>query len=263
MKNALLFIRVLLCAAVLHGCISKNDIEVEIPLQQKDIIVECYLTPGYPAELTLIESSTLEGELRLQTLGNAKAYIATDSALIQLQDVTYRNANRQIFVNYSCKDTIKNDHSFFNLDITTNQGIKLLASTSIISPVQMQNISLTDDRITVHHNINNGNELYFKLVASTYKRGQYQETKFELFHQRNSLTDPCTLLWKDLKAKADSIVVTLFNIQKDYYDYLLSARYAKSAYRDPFLTPEGIKSNIKGGIGIFTYYTFDKRSISL
>ncbi len=263
MNNALLFIQVLLCVAVLHGCISKNDIEVEISLHQKDMIVECYLTPGYPAELTLIESSTLAEELRLQSVENAQAYIVTDSALIQLKDVIYRNDSRQIFVNYSCKDTIQNDHSFFNLDITTSQGVKLLASTSTVTPVQIQNINLTDDKITVHHNINKVDDHYFKLVGSVFKGGEFKKTKFELFYQRDGVTDPCTLPWKDLKSEADSIVVTLFHIQKDYYDYLLSTRYAKSAYRDPFLNPEMIKSNIKGGIGIFTYYTFDKRSVSL
>jgi hypothetical protein len=40
-----------------------------------------------------------------------------------------------------------------------------------------------------------------------------------------------------------------------------SVNHATSAYYDPFTIPEGIKSNIVGGIGIFTFYTIDKKTI--
>jgi hypothetical protein len=46
-----------------------------------------------------------------------------------------------------------------------------------------------------------------------------------------------------------------------YYDYLNSVENAGSAFFDPLLNPESIKSNINGGIGIFTYYTLGKFSI--
>ena len=65
------------------------------------------------------------------------------------------------------------------------------------------------------------------------------------------------------KREADSIVVTLFHIQKEYYDYLNSVENAYSAFTDPLLNPEAIKSNINGGFGIFTYYTVDKVSVKL
>ena len=139
--------------------------------------------------------------------------------------------------------------------------MKLNASTNIVSQVSINNIDIGQNGITVYHNIANANEKYFKLVASTYKEGKPDNTNYELYNQSNSEAISCTLPWKDLKKEADSMVVTLYHIQKEYYDYMQSIRNSTSAYRDPFLTPEVIKSNIKGGLGIFTYYTFDKRRI--
>jgi hypothetical protein len=263
MKNVFLYIIVWVFIILLHGCIAKSNIDIRVPSPQKDVVVECYLTPGHPAELALAESKSFEDELFIQTLVKANVSIETDSGIIQLKDKAYRNSERQIFINYSSEDTVRDNHLFFNLDITTSQGVKMQASTGIVPQVKIQNISIGNHEITVGHNIDNVGDQYFKLHASTFKDGKLKQTKFELFHQNGSIPGPCTLPWKDVKAGADSIIVTLFHIQKDYYDYLLSVRYANSAYKDPFLTPELIKSNIKGGIGIFTYYTFEKRRISL
>ncbi|MCU7549711.1 DUF4249 domain-containing protein [Chitinophagaceae bacterium LB-8] len=263
MKKLLWIVAVLFSLAVIHSCISKSNIDIEIPPQQKEIIVECFLTPGYPAALTLTESINLDDELDLWGLDNAKAYIITDSGAIQLNGIFSWDSARRVYVNYSSKDTIHNNHSFFTLDITNSQGIRLYASTNIVSQVEMQNINLERNAITVHYKTSNAGEQYFKLLASIYKSGKHKETKFGLYDQNDPVTDSCSLPWKEYKADADSVVVTLYHIQKDYYEYLLSVRNASSAYKDPFLTPEAIKSNINGGIGIFTYYTFDKRGFAL
>jgi hypothetical protein len=195
-------------------------------------------------------------------LSNAQANVITDTGTIQLQNIDYKKSDRRIIVNYSAEDTIRNDHSFFKLDITTKNGLKLNASTSIVSQVGIQNIDIDGNGISVQHNIAHTNEKYFKLVASTFKEGKPGNTNYELFNQSNNEAISCTLPWRNAKKEADSIVVTLYHIQKEYYDYLQSIRNSTSAYRDPFLTPEVIKSNITGGLGIFTYYTFDKRSLT-
>lgn len=88
-------------------------------------------------------------------------------------------------------------------------------------------------------------------------------TKSSLYDQNNSNATSCVMPLSNYKKDADSVVVTLFHIQKEYYDYLNSVENANSAFFDPLLNPEAIKSNITGGVGIFTYYTLDKFSARL
>jgi hypothetical protein len=63
------------------------------------------------------------------------------------------------------------------------------------------------------------------------------------------------------KEYADSIQITLFHLQKDFYDYNQSVNNASNAYYDPFVTPERVRSNVHGGIGIFTFFTKDTKTI--
>lgn len=262
MRRILLAIQSIIFFTVFNSCISKSNIDLDVPVQQKDLIVECYLTPNRTAELSLTESNTFDEELVLRILGNARANVITDTGAIQLKNIAVKSSDRHVIVNYSGKDTIKNNHSFFNLDITSHKGVKLQASTNVVSQVQIKKLEVAGNAFSAYHNIVNVDDKYFRLVASIYKDGEYDQTRYELYNQNNSEANSCTFQWQDLKKEADSVVVTLYHIQKDYYDYLQSIRNATSAYRDPFLTPEVIKSNIKGGLGIFTYYTFDRRGIS-
>jgi hypothetical protein len=262
MKNALISILLLSSTMGCFSCIAKNNLDIQVPQQQKQVVVECYLTPGYPAELTLAESNTLDDELVLLALWNAQAYIVTDTGTLQLQNILYQKLDRQILVNYSNKDTIKSGHSFFNMVITTKKGVRLQASTGIVSQVHIKKVTFNENSITADHDITNVAGAYFKLVATTYEQGKEDATRFELYDQNNCAPGSCTLSWKNFRGTADSMVITLYHIQKDYYDYMRSVRNANGAYKDPFLNPEAIRSNIKGGIGLFTYYTFDKRSIT-
>lgn len=261
MKRLILLLPIVLF--ILQGCI-KSDVNVEIPEGPGSIVVEGYVTPDYPAELTLTESNTLKDDLVLLAIWNAQVKISTDTGTMIAQNILYQKSDRRIIVNYGCRDTVrKGAHSFFNLSITTKDGRSVQASTKIISPVQIKKVELNDDNIVVHHDLTNDTSKYFKLFIANYKHGKTDLSKSLLYAQSQSSNASCVMPLSNYKREADSIVVTLFHIQKEYYDYLNSVENAYSAFIDPLLNPEAIKSNITGGIGIFTYYTVDKVSVKL
>jgi hypothetical protein len=260
MKRLILLISII--SFIAQGC-SKADINVQIPEGPRNIVVEGYVTPGYPTELTLAESNTLNDDLVLLAVWNARVKISTDTGTMIAQNILYNKSDRHIVVNYGCRDTVRQGaHSFFNLNITTKDGRSVQASTKIVSSVKIEKVELNNDNIVVHHNLPTDTSKYFKLSITNYKEGNPVLTKSVLYDQNNSNSTSCVMPLYKYK-NADSIVVTLFHIQKEYYDYLNSVEHASSAFFDPLLNPETIKSNINGGIGIFTYYTLDKFSISL
>jgi len=61
----------------------------------------------------------------------------------------------------------------------------------------------------------------------------------------------------------DTVVVRLYTLLKDHYDYLQSIESAKAATYNPFVQAEPTDSNISGGQGIFTAIRYDERSIVL
>jgi hypothetical protein len=245
------------------GC-SKSDIDVQIPENARSVVVEGYLTPDYPAELTLTESNSLKDDLVLLAIWNAQVKISTDTGTWIARNILYRKSDRRIVVNYGCPDTIKaGSHSFFNLNIVLKDGRSVQASTKIIGPVEIKKVELNDDHIVVHHDLMNDPSKYFKLFVANYKNGKTDLTKSLLYDQSQSSNASCVMPLANYKVGADSVVVRLFHIQKEYYEYLNSVDNAYSAFIDPLLNPEAIQSNVKGGIGIFTYYTLDKVSVKL
>lgn len=261
MNRLILFISMI--SFITQGC-SKTDIDVVIPEGPRKIVVEGYITPGYPAELTLAESNTLNDELVLLAVWNAQVKIGTDTGTMIAQNILYNKSDRHVVVNYGCRDTVRQgSHSFLNLNITTKDGKTVQASTKIVSSVKIGKVELNNDNIVVHHNLSTDTSKYFKLSIVNYKNGDQVLTKSVLYDQNNSNSTSCVIPLSNYKNKADYIEVTLFHIQKEYYDYLNSVENANSAFFDPLLNPESIKSNINGGLGIFTYYTLDKFSINL
>lgn len=247
----------------MQGCF-KSDVNVQIPESPRSIVVEGYITPGYPAELTLTESNTLKDDLVLLAIWNAQVKISTDTGTMIAQNILYQKKDRRIVVNYGCRDTVrKGAHSFFNLNITTKDGRPVQASTKVISPVHIVKVELNDENIVVHHDLVNDTSKYFKLFVANYKHGKPDLAKSLLYDQSQTSNASCVMPLSNYKSEADSIVVTLLHIQKEYYDYLNSVDNAYSAFTDPLLNPEAIRSNINGGIGIFTYYTVYKASVKL
>jgi hypothetical protein len=52
--------------------------------------------------------------------------------------------------------------------------------------------------------------------------------------------------------RGDTVIATVYHLNKGYYDFIQSSDNAEDANQSPLEQPSAIISNIKGGIGIFT-----------
>jgi len=59
----------------------------------------------------------------------------------------------------------------------------------------------------------------------------------------------------------DTLQVTLFHLDSAYYSFRASTREARQANGNPFGQPSSIRSTVKGGIGVFTVLSFDRKRI--
>ena len=59
--------------------------------------------------------------------------------------------------------------------------------------------------------------------------------------------------------KEDNLYVTLYHIEKKYYDFLQSVESAANSNGNPFAQPARVKSSVQGGIGIFTTLVYDRK----
>ncbi len=235
-----------------------NIENLDLPVQEKYTILECYLTPGYPLELTLTESNTLDDELIIHNLWYADVTVGTEEKTYPMKNILYSKPDRRILINYRSDDTLQSGmYQRFDLSVTTRQQGNLQASTGVVAPIRITDCKVTDNRINIHYEVKSGKADYLKVGVVLFME-KTREPIIQYFDISGQSVQSIALARKRPGGPVDSMAVTLFNIQKDYYDYGVSVQNAVSAYHDPLLTPETIKSNITGGVGIFTYYTFDQ-----
>jgi hypothetical protein len=252
-----LYITLFIACFLVASC-EPNIENLNLPVPQRYTILECYLTPNYPPELTLTNSNNLDEELLIRNLWYADVNIYSGEETYPLKNIFYIKPDRKILVNYRADDTLRIDmHQQFELSITTREQVKLSATTGIVAPVRITECLVEKNRIDVAYAVENGKADYLKLSIFTFVAGKKLDDVIRYYDASEFSGQMISIPWK-YQSKFDTVIITLCNIQKDYYDYGVSIQNAVSAYHDPLLTPESIKSNVKGGIGIFTFYTFDQ-----
>ena len=238
-----------------------NIDNLNLPVPQRYTILECYLTPDYPPELTLTNSINLDEELLIRNLWYADVKIYSGEETYPLKNIFYIKPDRKIIVNYRADDTLRiGTHKQFELSVITREQVKLSAKTGIVAPVRITECLVEENRIDVGYSVENGKADYLNLSVFTFAAGKKRDDVIRYFDAREFSGQMISIPWKH-QSNYDLMIITLCNIQKDYYDYSVSVQNAVSAYHDPLLTPESIKSNVEGGVGIFTYYTFDQVSV--
>lgn len=249
---------ILLVAGLLTtGCVISDKIDIEIPEQSENIVIEGYLTPGSPMEITVIKNNLMDNELILQSIWNAKAFITDRRDTVDLLNIFYSNKKRNILVNYrtdSLPGVLTGDVLY--LSVITKGNDTITGSTPVLSPVKIENTIIEDNYLKLSQCITGGE-------FSGYLRADMYAFRADSIYCKSSktldLSDSKSLNIKlqvsDEMEESDSLLVRTFHISKEYYDYSVSIYNAVNAYFDPFLTPEEVKSNVSNGIGIFTYYT--------
>ncbi|HSI89864.1 MAG TPA: DUF4249 family protein, partial [Adhaeribacter sp.] len=61
----------------------------------------------------------------------------------------------------------------------------------------------------------------------------------------------------------DTLFVTLYHLERSYYDFLNTVDDAQDANGNPFAQPSAVKSTVQGGLGVFTTLVYDRRQVVL
>ncbi|MCE5348211.1 MAG: DUF4249 domain-containing protein [Bacteroidales bacterium] len=245
------------------GCNMSDEIDIDVPDQVADIIVEGYLTPGNPIEIAITKNNFMDNELILQSIWNSKVFVTDKKDTLVLLNIFYSDRKRNILVNYrtdSLTGVFRGNVLYLSVVTTGNDTITGI--TQVVSPIRIENATIENDYLYLTQSIT-GDEFtgYLRIDMSAYRA----DSVFFVSSRNLDLSKS-----KSLKVKlpvsteiqeSDSLLVRTFHITKEYYDYSVSLNDASNAYFDPFLTPEEIKSNIFNGTGIFTYYTKDEKMI--
>ena len=256
------------------ACDLEQEISINLPEYESQLIVECYLKPYESFSLLLSRSAgffepfaTTDNQFLESILeDSAEVVIRHDGNTYELKNrIAFNPATRKL-VNYFSSELVPGDFGGeFELDITTQDGKTIHASAKLLEPIPIDSIvvqfndSDTLARVLTYFTDIPGEDNFF--------RRQLHLSSLDSVPKQDFTTDDRVVedvvvfgTGYDFKVR-DTIINTLYHIDAAYYDFLESVEIAVNSNGNPFGQPSPIVSHLEGtagATGVFTGISYDR-----
>ncbi len=250
----------LIVCVFLFSCNREKNITVELPQYISQPVVEFYLQPGKPFRLLLTESAGYFDPPQVTPIDGATIEVVHAGKVYYPTPQPFGiNPSNNKFYNYSTdKNTLVPsdfDNDFY-VSIKDKNGRIIEGRTTIMRPVVIDTISFfTDDpekaAILVKFQDNPATKDYYRVIVvqdSISGEGKWDQ----VFNDEAIQSELGGINSGYILFQGSKVIVQLFHINKDYYDYVTSTKNAADSNGNPFAQPSKIMSNVNGGIGIIT-----------
>lgn len=285
MKTSIAFYQTLLLIfatlCLLTSCASlEREIELDLPEYEKKLAVECYLKPGKPYKMGVTESVDYFSEPDLPIITDATAFltVGTDTINFVLNPILFDVEENKLYNYITNKITPLNYEDTFKLWVADANGREVVAATKMLPPVPIDTIewSFNQDSsalIIVKFQDEPDTENFYRFMVEILnpkskpdEEEDDEETQSQI--RQDFFLDDDLLDGEQIPLgtgfefeKGDTLAVTLYHIEKAYYNFFESVDDAVSANFNPFGQPTSIKSNVENGTGIFTFLIADRDTI--
>jgi len=257
----------------LSACGTQKDIDVKLPPYNPQLVVECYLQPGKPYRLSLLESQSYFESPTPPIVDGATVVIEHNGILDTLKNGLFADTSTTVVkgYNYGTDTTVKVPFDYvstFNLIIKDKKGRTVTASTRILPIVPIDSVSFEFSKLdsqafalTFFYDDLSTTD-YYRFVVT--KNDASKSSALDYITDDQIATTSKTALGGPYNLKQGTpVVVSLYHITKEFYDFTRSINDAKDANGNPFAQPSVIKSNINGGLGIFTGLSGDQKKLTV
>ncbi|MEM9888722.1 MAG: DUF4249 family protein [Bacteroidota bacterium] len=272
MKKYILY--TLLASATFAACNLTQEIEIDLPAYENQIMVESYLVPGQPFTLLLTQSfsyfapipQNTEAYLEELFINDAEVTIRFEDKEVQLTNQLSFNPLTGKLFNYSAGILVPEIYDVeFELEVRTAEGDIIRGRTLIPEPVPIDSIVVqfneTDTlaRALTYWTDDNSEENFYRRLFAQGARDSV-DIDFVLDDQIVDNSIIVTGTAYDF-AVGDTIFNTIYHTTEEYFVFMNSIFNADAANGNPFAQPSTILSNVEGNnepLGIFTGLTFDE-----
>lgn len=259
----------LISTLILFQCNFEKEIDIKLPDYAKTPYIECYLEPGKPYRLLAYKSIGYFEGLVPTPIRDANISITHRGETIVLLYDTIPRIGDIRYYNYRSNDTSKvpvHYNEAFNLSITINGAT--YTSVSSISPFvsidslykNCNNEARCQLGIRFKDKVNTTD--YYRFLTFADSLGGDVKQDF-LLNDELFDTEDVELAGGYSFNDGQTVVVRLYHLTQEHYDFLVSVKNSQNANGNPFAQPASIKSNIPGIIGIFTGLNYDSKEKNL
>lgn len=261
----------LLVTGLLAGCGLQQDIDVVLPAYPPQLVVEGYLENGQLPRLTVSESTPYLAPPNPQVPTDVKAFLILPNG--QRQELRFApgqdRATGKAFTHVGTRRLVAAPGQTFGLELIDTQGRRVTGQATMPALVPID---------TVEWKFNDKSPEQRRAYLLTRFRDPAATTDYYRFQiHRDSISEEAeveytvedrlnngaeyTLGTSYEFATNDTLLVTLYHIDRPYFQFLQSVEDARNANGNPFGQPAGIKSTVQGGIGVFTILSYQRRLV--
>ncbi|MBO0360800.1 DUF4249 domain-containing protein [Hymenobacter sp. BT186] len=273
LKNWLLALRFawLLALAPLGACDLQQDIDVDIPVLPAQLVVECYLENGQLPQLTVTET--------VPYLATPEPVVPTDVTVRltlpdgRVQTLPYFPAidptTGKGFTHIGIRRIVARPGDTFKLEVTDTKGRRVTGTATMPGRVPIDSLEYEFNNppagppeayVLTNYKDPPGLGDYYRFQIHRDSIGPDPEIDYDV---DDRLTDGQSLsLGTSYQFDpGDTLLVTLYHIDRPYYLFRQSVNDARNANGNPFSQPSAIKSTVEGGIGVFTILSYDRKRL--
>lgn len=237
----------------LSGCTLNDELNIDLPQEKKIYVLEGVLRNHYPLEMTFTESNRINGSFFINPVWLADIQIMQNGQSYFLNNFLYVRSSDSVLVNYYTSAPLNINIGEEVTMRAVSSGDTLTASAVRPKPICLLDCSYNDGVLDILLDNNyHSNERFFRLTINAFLSDSQYESYSDIFNCKNENSKEISIRILLKKRDYRFLSVRIAHINEDYYQYLYSTGAAFNAYFDPFITPTAIKSNVFGGIGIFT-----------
>lgn len=263
----------LVAGLLLSSCDLQKDIDVELPAYPPQLVVEAYLENGRVPRVTISESVPYLAAPTPQVPTDVKVVLTLPNG--RRDTLRYApNINQSSGKAYTHSGTTRltaRPGDVFRLEAYDTRGRRLTGTATVPATVpidavewkfndkpaeQRQAYVLTkfqDPAATLD---------YYRLQVHKSRLNDDPEVEYTIEDRLNN-GQAITLGTSYEFNPQDTVIVTLYHLDRPYFQFLQSVEDARGANGNPFAQPSAIKSTVEGGIGIFTVLSYQRRQVIL
>lgn len=248
---------------------AERDIEIDLPPFKSELFVECYIEPGSPYRMALYGTVDYFELPPLPDITNAFVTITHNGIIDTLHyQPAYDHVTAKAY-NYIGDSTklVSLDAGDYHLYIRDSIGREVRGSCHFIPVVPITSIefifnsdSVAYAKTTFNDDLTTSNYYRYQITLDN-MRGRGRTDRH--FDDEFVTSSEVTLGSNYNLDNHTPVIITLYHISPEYYDFLSSMSDAQNANGNPFAQPAPLKSTVEGGVGVFTTLSYDRRFLTV
>ncbi len=246
-----------------------KNIAVKLPGYDSELAVEMYLEDNTTLKCLLTESLPYSSDTISKKVAHAKIIFSdgTETDTLYTAEIYEYESGR--LYNYGCRKKFRGeDTKTYSLKIVDSAGRTVTATTKV-PPEAVKIDSLIYSRpdasgrysATFSFKDPSNTENYYRAIIGKGINNYKASSTDKIFSDATFSGQRFSVTSETAYQKGDTITVRLYTLLKEHYDYLQSFDNARVSTYNPFVQPASVKTNIKGGQGIFTAIRYVDRQI--